>query len=122
MSFIEQTTRSEGWLQLDPVSIPNSEGVLLDGSALLTLSDYEIWFNVVNVDGTNSVDVSLGVDIGAGGSLADPEYWMFEHPVAGGAETGWTLGGIIGPDDDVRGVASAADDAAVHFRARRIYG
>lgn len=111
----------DGWVQLDPVAIPSSEGVLLDGSASLTASGvYEVAYRVVNIDGAVSVTVSVGVDIGAGGSLATSEYWMRSQVIPAGSNSGWEYGGIIGADDDIRGIAGAADDAAINFRVRRV--
>lgn len=111
----------DAWVQLDPVAIPSSEGVLLDGSASLAAGGtYEVQYRVVNIDGTNAVTVDVGVDIGAGGSLATLEYWMKDVTVPAGGNTGWEHGGIIGADDDIRGVAGAADDAAISFRVRRV--
>jgi hypothetical protein len=111
----------EGWVQLDPVVIPSSEGILLDGSASLAASGvYDVAYRVVNIDGAVSVTVSVGVDIGAGGSLATSEYWMRSQIIPAGSNSGWEYGGIIGADDDIRGVAGAADDAAINFRVRRV--
>jgi len=65
---VEVHAPSASIVQLDPVLIPSSEGVLLDGSASLTAASvYEITFEIVNIDGTNDVVFSVGVDIGAGG-------------------------------------------------------
>jgi hypothetical protein len=102
-------------LQLDPVLVPSTEGVLLDGSASLVATGvYEVTFVIANIDGTNSVTVDIGVDIAAGGSLAGAEYFMKDVIIpAGGSSGPKTL--TLAADDDIRGIAGAANDAAIHF-------
>ena len=102
-------------LQLDAVLVPNSQGVLLDGSASLTSAGvYEVSFVIVNIDGTNAVTVSVGVDLAAGGALAAAEFYMTDVVVPAGGSTGvHTI--TMAADDDIRGVAGAANDAAIHF-------
>lgn len=100
---------------LDPVLVPSAEGVLLDGSvSLVSGGAYEVHFNVVNIDGTNDVTVDIGIDKDAGGGLSGAEYYMKDVLVPAGGQTG--VHRIrMGGDDDIRGVAGAANDAAIHF-------
>lgn len=103
------------------VAVPSSEGVLLDGSASLVAAGvYRVEFLVVNIDGTNAVTVSVGRDDAAGGSLAGAEYWMVSEVVPAGGSSGWRGPFIMSGDDDVRGVAGAANDAVIHFRCVRV--
>jgi hypothetical protein len=82
---------------------------------------YDVEFFVVNNDaGGTAVTVSIGVDIATGGGLAAPEYWMFNEVIPYPGGSGWRRGGIVGGDDDVRGVASVVNDASVHWRIRRV--
>lgn len=108
-------------VQLDPVAIPSTEGVLLDGSASLTSGAvYEVTFVIANIDGTNAVSVNIGVDVGAGGSLAAEEYFLNSYLVPAQDIAGPFML-TIASDDDIRGAAGAANDAAIHFtRVERV--
>lgn len=110
----------DGYVQVDPVEIPVAEGVLWNpGAAAAEL--YEVEFCVVNNDAAGlAVTVSIGTDLAAGGALAAPEYWMFNEVVSYPGTSGWIHGGIIAGDDDIRGVASVANDASVRWRIRRV--
>ena len=111
---------SSPYVNLVGVDVPSSEGVLLDGSASLTAAGiYAVEFYVVSIDSSNSVDVTIGRDDAAGGSLAGAEYWMFAETLPAGGTSGWRGPFIMSGDDDVRGVATAANDAVIHFRVRR---
>ena len=101
--------------QIDSILVPNSEGVLLDGSASLTSSGvYKVTFEVVNIDGTNAVTVSIGVDLAAGGGLVTAEYFMKDVVIPAGGTSG-TKVLTMAADDDIRGIAGAANDAAIWF-------
>lgn len=105
---------------VDPVEVPAAEAVLWNPGAVAT-EIYEVYFLVVNNDaGAAAVTVSIGVDIAAGGALAAPEYWMFNEVIPYPGNSGWRGPFVIGGDDDVRGVASVANDASIHFRVRRL--
>lgn len=109
-----------GWEQIDPVEVPVAEGVLWNPGADAT-ELYKVSFLVVNNDaGGAVVTVSIGVDIAAGGALVAPEYWVFNEVVPYPGSLGWRGPFLIAGDDDVRGVASVANDASIHFRARRV--
>jgi len=113
----------EGYIQVDPVEIPAAEGILWNPGA--TAAElYAVWFNVVNNDaGAAAVTVSVGVDLAAGGGLAAPEYWMFNEVIPYPGTSGWRGGRngyIIAGDDDVRGIASVANDASIHFQVKRV--
>lgn len=102
-------------VQLDPVLVPSSEGVLLDGSvSLKPRYVYQVTFEIVNIDGTNAVTVSIGIDVGAGGVLAAAEFYMTDVVIPAGGSSGQKVM-TIGGNDDIRGIAGAADDAAIHF-------
>lgn len=106
--------------QVDPVEIPAAEGVLWNPGAAAT-ELYEVSFLVVNNDaGGAAVTVSVGVDLGAGGGLAAPEYWMFNEVIPYPGTSGWRGPFIMAGDDDVRGIASVANDASIHWRIRRV--
>ena len=108
------------FIQVDPVEIPVAEGILWNPGAAAA-ETYEVSFLVVNNDaGGAAVTVSVGVDIAAGGGLAAPEYWVFEEVVPYPGSLGWRGPFIIDGDDDVRGVASVANDASIHFRVTQI--
>lgn len=116
-----ELANSLGIVQLDPALIPSSEGTLLDGSASLTSGAvYEVTFVIANIDGTNAVSVNIGVDVGAGGSLAAEEYFLNSYLVPAQDIAGPFMLTIAG-DDDIRGAAGAANDAAIHFtRVERV--
>jgi hypothetical protein len=103
---------------VDPVQIPAAEGILWNPGAPAGYV-VEVCFLVVNNDaGAAPVTVSVGVDVGGAGALAAPEYWMFNEVIAYPGTSGWRGPFVIGGDDDVRGIASAANDASIHFRAK----
>jgi len=110
----------ENWLNVDPVLIPSSEGILYNpGTTAAQI--YWIQYKVVNVDASAAaVTVSVGADIAAGGGLATIEYDMFNEIIPYPGSSGWRDLGMIGGDDDVRGIASAADDAIIRFKIRRV--
>ncbi len=109
------------WQDIDPVEIPNSEGDLWDPGGLAATIIYEVEFNVVNNDaGSAAVTVSVGLDLARGGSLAAPEYWMFNEIINYPSSSGWRGPFIMHGDDQIRGIASAANDASIHFRVKRV--
>jgi hypothetical protein len=110
----------EGYEQVDPVEIPVAEGVLWNPGA--TAAElYEVSFLVINNDaGGAAVTVSVGVDLAAGGGLAAPEYWVFNEIVPYPGTLGWRGPFLMAGDDDIRGVASVANDASIHFKIRRV--
>lgn len=118
---IQWTRPYEGWVFVDGAAIPAVEGVLLDGSASLVAAGlYLVEFLVINIDGTNDVAVSIGRDDGAGGSLSATEYWMSTEGVPADQHSEWKGPFLMNGDDDIRGVAGAADDAIIQFRVRRV--
>lgn len=109
-----------GYVQVDPVEIPAAEGVLWN-PGVVAAQLYEVSFLVVNNDaGAAAVTVSVGVDLAGAGALAAPEYWMYNEIVPYPGTSGWRGPFLIAGDDDVRGVASAANDASIHWRIRRV--
>lgn len=102
--------------QQDPLLVPSVEGILLDGSGVLTPNQlWQVTFEVVNVDGVLPVTVDVGLDVGASGALAGAEFFVKNLVVPGG-------GGSTGPRvipmksaDDIRGVASVVALAAIYF-------
>ena len=110
----------EGWVQQDGVAIPAAEGIVYNPGTTAAQA-YWIQYKVVNIDaGAAAVTVSVGVDVAAGGSLAGAEYDMFNEVIPYPGSSGWRDLGIIAGDDDIRAVASAADDAIIRFRIRRV--
>lgn len=110
----------KGIVQVDPVNIPAADWLLWNPGATAT-ELYEVYFLVVNNDaGGAPVTVSVGVDLAAGGALAAPEYWMFNEVIPYPGNSSWRGPFQMAGDDDIRGVASAALDAAIHFFIRRI--
>lgn len=113
--------------QVDPVEIAAAGGGVLYNPGATASELYEVSFKVVNQDTGGAVVVDVGVDIGGGGSLASPEYWMRNEslPAAGSVGYKFPAEGFEGPfliagDDDVYGVADVASRAAIHFRVRRV--
>jgi hypothetical protein len=83
--------------------------------------EYEVEFFVINNDAASAaVTVSVGLDLAAGGGLAAPEYWVFNEVVPYPGNLGWRGPFIMRGDDAVRGVASVANDASIHFRIKRV--
>ena len=78
-----------------------------------TSSEYlDFYFEVVNIDGTNTVDVDVGVDLENGGTV--DYYFMYQEeiPAGGSVRKGpYRIGG----DDAVMANASAASDAVLHI-------
>jgi hypothetical protein len=110
----------EGWADVNPVEIPVAEGDLWDPGGT-SAEVYEVEFEVVNNDaGAAAVTVSVGLDLASGGTLAAPEYWVFNEVVPYPGTTGWRGPFIMRGDDQIRGVASAANDASIHFRIKRV--
>ena len=109
-----------GWVQQDGVAVPVAEGIVYNPGTTAAQS-YWVQYKVVNIDaGAAAVTVSVGVDVAAGGSLAGPEYDMFNEVIPYPGSSGWRDLGIIAGDDDIRAVASVADDAIIRFKIRRI--
>jgi len=105
------------------VLVPSSEGNLFDPATLYSTTSadiFEVSFLVVNIDGAAAVSVSIGQDVGGAGALSDTEYWMYSEPIAATASSGWRGPFYIAGDDIIRGVASAAGDANIHFRVRSV--
>jgi hypothetical protein len=108
------------WQDVNPVEIPSTEGDLWAPGGT-SAEEYELEFYVVNNDAASSaVTVSVGLDLGAVGSLAAPEYWIFNEVVPYPGNLGWRGPFIMRGDDAVRGIASVANDASIHFRIKRV--
>ena len=119
-SRILWTRPYEAWVEQVGVLVPNSEGVLYNPGTT-TAEVYWIQYKIVNIDaGAAAVTVSVGVDHAAGGGLATIEYDMFNEVIPYPGTSGWRDMGFIAGDDDVRGIASAADDAIIRFKIRRV--
>lgn len=103
--------------------IPVAEGDLWSpavGAAVL----YQVWYMIVNNDaGGAAVTVSVGRDVGAGGGLAAPEYWTFNEIIPYPGQTEWRGGRYgfrVAGNDAIRGIASVANDASIHFMVKRV--
>ena len=106
-------------VQIDPQLVPVAEADLWDPGA--DAGDmFDVEFLVVNIDGTNAVDVSVGQDVGGGGGLTAAEYFMYTETIPAKGSSGWRGPFRIGGDDHIRGVATAADDACIHFRVKKV--
>lgn len=101
---------------VDPVLVPSTDGILLDGSSSLGgTGEWEVTLVVTNVDGTNAVTVDIWQDVGAGGTpAATAEYILRQVTIPAGGSSGPEMVRISG-NDDIRGVAGAANDAAIRF-------
>ncbi len=101
-------------VQLDPLIVPTTEGILLDGSASLTSgSVYQVIWEVVNVS-DDSAKINIGIDIAAGGGLVTFEFFLNTYLLPAGGTTGpRTI--TIGADDDMRGISDKSNTAAIHF-------
>jgi len=110
----------EGWVEQVGVAIPSAEGIVYNPGTTAAQT-YWVQYKVVNIDaGGAAVTVSVGSDASAGGSLAGAEYDMFNEVIPYPGSSGWRDLGIIAGDDDIRAIASAADDAIIRFRIRRV--
>ena len=107
-------------IQVDPQLVPAVEADLWDpGGDAGDIFDVE--FLVVNIDATDSVDVTIGQDIDGGDTaLEEYEKVMDAEIVPAKASSGWRML-RIGGNDHIRGVASAADDATIHLRPTRVF-
>lgn len=116
---VEVINDTSVWVQVDPQLIAAAEADLWDPGG--DAGDiYDLEFLVVNVDGTNAVDVSIGQDVAGGGGLTAAEYFMFTETIPAKGSSGWRGPFRIGGDDHIRGVATAANDACIHIRAKLI--
>lgn len=107
-----------GYVTVDPISITSSESTLWDPGSTAS-EQYEVWFKIVNCHTAGVAGVYLGTDIGGGGSLAFPEYVLFNESVPFPGGLPWQFYGIINGDDDIRGVAGTTGVLALHLRVRR---
>lgn len=110
----------DGYLQVDPV-VMTAAVIPLWTPGTTAAHLYAIEFKIVNNDlGAAAVTVSIGVDIGAAGTLNFGEYWLFNHVIPYPGSTVWEGPFIMPGDDRVMGIASAADDTSVQWRIRRL--
>jgi hypothetical protein len=119
-ALIVDTSGGKTPFQVDPQLVPAVEADLWDpGGAAGDIFDVE--FLIVNIDASAPVDVTIGQDIGGGDTaLEEYEKFMDAEIVPAKASSGWRGPFRIGGDDHVRGVASAANDANIHFRITRV--
>lgn len=116
---VEVINDQSPYVQVDPQLITAAEADLWDPGA--DAGDmYDVEFLVVNVDGTDAVDVSVGQDVAGGGGLAAGEYFMYSEIVLAKGTSGWRGPFRIGGDDVIRGIAGAANDACIHFRIKKV--
>lgn len=121
---VEVIGDSSVYEHVDPIKIPVAQAAVLTPASDLssgTASDlYEVILEVVNIDGANSVVVSVGVEVdGGGGALTGEEFFIRSEvvPAPGGLgpRTIWLPG-----NDIIRAEAAVADDAAIHWKIRKI--
>jgi hypothetical protein len=107
-----------------PIQLPAADGILWNPGG--TASElYEVDFIIINTSGAVTGPVSVGVDIGAGGSLSNVEYWMYQESLPWPGTSGWRgsarQGFLMRGADVIRGLNGAgANLASIHFRIRRI--
>jgi len=113
-----------GYVQVDPVLIPNAEGLLWN-PATTSADIYEVFYKIVNSTSSAVTGVNIGQDIGAGGALSAVEYWE-QGLIIPGNGTSMTnasqwLGGHIMPGDDrIRGVAGTNNVLSIHWKIRKL--
>lgn len=111
----------EEYIDVDAAALPVAEAALWTPGLTVDVR-YLVEFNVINNDaaGAAIAGVYVGLDIGAGGALAAPEYWMFNETIPHPGESGWCGPFYMHGNDTIRGVAAVANDASVVFRVRRV--
>jgi hypothetical protein len=104
------------------VAIPVAEADLWNPGATAAQL-FEVEFLVVNntaAPGAAVTGVYIGRDVGGAGALAAPHYWMFDETIPYPGTSDWRGPFILAGNDDVRGVAFAANVCSVEWRIRRI--
>lgn len=121
ISAILWTRLYEEWISVPSAEVPVAEAVLWNPGGT-TGEHYLVEFNVVNNDvGAAAIaGVYIGRDVGGGGALGRPEWWMFDETIPYPGNSGWRGPYFMNGDDDIRGVAGVANDASIHFRVRRV--
>ena len=106
-------------VQVDPVLIPNVEGLLWNPGTT-SASLYKVMFKIVNSTATDVTGVNIGQDIGAGGSLSAAEYWEQGLIIPGNGHSGWLGPHLIPGDDRVRGVAGTNNVLGIHWLIKQV--
>lgn len=102
----------------DPLVLANSDGALVDlGADSGQL--FEVSFFICNTT-AGAVTATVGVDIGAAGSLSAGEHFISGLSVPANDTTEWFGPFIVPGNDDIRGFASAATSLTIHFRIVRV--
>ena len=107
------------FVQVDPVLIPNAEGLLWNPNVAATIY-YKVMFNIVNSTSSDVTGVNVGQDIAAGGGLSAVEYWVQGLIVPGNGMSGWYGPYLITGDDRVRGVAGTNNVLSIHWLIKRV--
>lgn len=107
------------FIQVDPVLIPNAEGLLWNPGTTNSIY-YKVMFNIVNSTSSDVTGVKVGQDIGAGGSLSAVEYWVQGMIVPGNGASGWYGPFLIPGDDRVRGVAGTNNVLGIHWLIKQV--
>jgi len=117
------------WMRAYEQSVIAAPAILAAADAVLwtpplpnTIAElYEIDFLLVNVAGVVTGPVSVGVDIGAVGALAIPEFWVYQEMLPWPGSSGWRGTFLCRGLDTIRGWnAAGANLSTIHFRVRRI--
>lgn len=115
------TREHEGYQLANPVLLTAAEALLLGPLGTLVTELFAVEYNAINIDtASDTVYLTIGVDVAAGGALADQEHWVTLLPIPNRGKTGWQGPYIISGVDTIRGNAAAVDDIGVHFRVRRV--
>ena len=121
---LEISLFSGGYVQVDPVLIPNAEGLLWNPGT--TSADiYHVEYKIVNSTSSAVTGVNIGQDIAAGGSLSAVEYWNQGLIIPGNGTSGtnateWLGGHVMPGDDRIRGVAGTNNVLSIHWRIRKL--
>ncbi len=109
-----------GHIPLDPVAVPNPEGVLYNPGVTASRL-YEVYFEVVNIDVGGAAIAGVYVGVGLGGAaIVAPNWWMYNETINPGVSSGRRGPYVLAGDDDIRGVAAVAGDASINFFIRRV--
>ena len=117
---IQWTRPYDGYITVPPVLMTNVEGDLWAPGGAVG-DRYAVQFNIVNIDNANAYVevVTLGHAVG-GGAIAANEYIMRNEAIPIRGATGWRGPYVIAGNDTIRGNTAAVNDAAIHFRVRRV--
>lgn len=110
----------QGHILIDPVAVPNPEGLLYNPGAAGSRV-YEVYFEVVNVDVGGALVAGVYIGLGLGGAaVVPPNWWMFNENIPAPGTSGRRGPFTMAGNDDIRGVAAVAGDASINFYVKRV--